>query len=347
VALGKRQVEALARTAAVDVEAFYAARRRPPCPDRILGLQCDGKGIVMRPGSLRPGTAAQAAKASARLSTRLSPGEKHGRKRMAEIVAVYDLNPAPRTAEDIIPTRGRGSQHGGPARRPGPTVTGKWLAANVTDDIPAVIATMFDEAERRDPHHQRTWVALVDGNRQQIAAIAEQADTRGVAVTIVIDFVHVLEYLWKAAWTFFYPGDPDAETWVADHARTILTGRAVDAAATIRHQADTAGFGGNERTGADQAVAYLTRKAPYLNYATALANGWQIATGIIEGAARFLIKDRMDITGARWTVPGAEAVLRLRAVIANGDFNEYWQWHQQQELCRNHLDHYQQLDLAA
>ena len=226
-------------------------------------------------------------------------------------------------------------------------MTGKWLAANLTDDIPAVIAAMFDEAERRDPAHERSWVALVDGNRQQIDTIREQATARGVTVTIVIDFVHVLEYLWKAAWTFFYPGDHDAETWVADRARTVLTGRAVDAAATIRHQADEAGFRGRERAGADEAAAYLTRKAPYLDYATALASGWQIATGIIEGAARHLIKDRMDITGARWSTPGAEAVLRLRAVIANGDFDEYWQWHQQQELRRNHLDRYQELDLAA
>jgi hypothetical protein len=342
VRLGKRQVEGLARAAAVDTEAFYAARRPHPRPDRVLGLQADGKGIVMRPDSLRPGTAARAERASAKLATRLSPGEKHGRKRMAEIVAVYDLEPAPRTVADIIPTRRRPSQ-----ARPGPVVTGKWLAANLTDDIPAVIAAMFDEAERRDPAHERTWVALVDGNRQQIDTIREQAATRGVTVTIVIDFVHVLEYLWKAAWTFFYPGDRDAETWVADRARTVLAGRAVDAAATIRYEADEAGFRGRERAGADEAAAYLTRKAPYLDYATALASGWQIATGIIEGAARHLIKDRMDITGARWSTPGAQAVLRLRAVIANGDLDEYWQYHQQQELRRNHLDRYQELDLVA
>jgi hypothetical protein len=344
VRIGKRQVQDLAQAAAVDSDAFYPARRRPPCPDQVLGLQADGKGIVMLPGSLRPGTAKLAAKTSPRLATRLSPGEKHGRKRMAELVAVYDLEPVPRTAEDIIPaTRQRRRSRS----RTGPKVTGKWLAANITDDIPTVIAAMFDQAERRDPAHERTWVALVDGNRQQIDAIRDQAVARGVTVTIVIDFVHVLEYIWKAAWTFFYPGDPDAQTWVAGHARTILAGRAVDAAATIRHQADTGGFRDRERTGADEAVAYLTRKAPHLDYATALARGWQIATGIIEGAARFLIKDRMDITGARWTTPGAEAVLHLRALIANGDFDEYWQWHQQQELRRNHLDHYQQLDLAA
>jgi hypothetical protein len=350
VRLGKRQVENLARHAAADVDAFYTARRPEPCPALVLGLQCDGKGIVMRPGHLRPGTAKAAAKASTKQSTRLSPGEKRGRKRMAEIVAVYDLAPEPRTIDDIIAARTatrQGNRQAKKTRKPGPVVTGKWLHANVIDDIPTVVATMFDEAERRDPDHERTWAALVDGNNQQIDAITAQAAARGVTVTILIDFVHVLEYLWTAAWTFFSPGDPDAEDWVAGHARTVLAGRAVDAAATITHQADTGRFRGTERTGADEACAYLRRKAPYLTYPTALANGWQIATGIIEGAARFLIKDRMDITGARWTVAGAEAVLRLRAVIANGDFDDYWRWHQQQELRRNHLDHYQHLDLAA
>ena len=348
VALGKRQVEGLAARAAVDVDGFYAARAAERCPDAVLGLQCDGKGIVMRPGHLRPATAKAAAKSAAKLATRLSPGEKHGRKRMAEVVAVYDLKPAPRTVEDVIPTRATTSaRQDNPAARPPPAVSGKWLHANVIDDIPAVISAMFDEAERRDPDHQRTWVALIDGNNQQIDTIRDQAQARGVTLTILIDFVHVLEYLWKAAWTLYFPGDRDAEVWVADRARTILTGRAIDAAATIAQQADAAGFRGSERTGADEAVTYLTRKAPYLDYATALTNGWQIATGIIEGAARFLIKDRMDITGARWTTPGAQTILNLRAVIANGDFDTYWQYHQQQELRRNHLDHYQQLDLAA
>ena len=192
----------------MDTEAFYAARRPLPRPDRVLGLQADGKGIVMRPDSLRPGTAARAERASAKLATRLSPGEKHGRKRMAEIVAVYDLDPAPRTVADIIPPAQpppEQSQQDKPARRPAPVVTGKWLAANLTDDIPTVIAAMFDEAERRDPAHERTWVALVDGNRQQIDTIRDQATARGVTVTVVIDFVHVLEYLSAPRGALLYP----------------------------------------------------------------------------------------------------------------------------------------------
>ncbi|MGH3755172.1 MAG: hypothetical protein ACRDRP_21265 [Pseudonocardiaceae bacterium] len=163
----------------------------------------------------------------------------------------------------------------------------------------------------------------------------------------MIDFVHVPDYLCKAAWTFSYPGDRDAGGWAADQAHTILTGRAADAATTIRHQANEAGFRGRERASASDAATCLTRKAPCLDYATTLASSWQIATGIIEGAARFLIKDPMDITSARWSTPGAQAIRRLRAVIANGDPDEYRQYHQQQELRRNHPDRHQELDLTA
>ena len=349
VRVGKRQVEQLARAASVDVDAFYTARRPTTCPDEpVLVLQADGKGIVMRPDGLREATARTAAAARSRLATRLSPGEKRGRKRMAEIGAVHDLTPAPRTVDDIIASPSRPGRHGrSRARRQGPVATGKWLTASITDDIPSVVAAVFDEAERRDPAHTRTWVALVDGNLQQITAIADQAAARGVTVTIVLDFVHVLEYLWKAAWTFFYPGDPDAETWVAAHARTILTGRAADVAAAITHQADQGRFTGDERKGVDTAVGYLTSKNAYLDYATALQHGWPIATGVIEGACRHLVKDRMDITGARWSLPGAEAILKLRAMISNGDFDTYWTWHQQQQHHRNHITRYQELDLAA
>jgi hypothetical protein len=152
---------------------------------------------------------------------------------------------------------------------------------------------------------------------------------------------------WKAAWTFFYPGDPDAETWVATHARGILHGHAADVAAAITRQADLGRFTGTERKGADAAAGYLTSKRDYLDYPTALERGWPIATGVIEGACRHLIKDRMDVTGARWSLPGAEAILKLRALISNGDFDDYWTWHQQQEHHRNHISRYQDLDLAA
>lgn len=351
VRLGKRQLEQLAQSAAVDVPGFYAQIERETCPDTdILVLTFDGKGVVMRPGALRAATA-KAAKAAGRgkLATRLSPGEKNGRKRMAEIAGVYDITPEPRTAAEIItrPTKDRSGKPG-PGEKKRPRARGKWLTASVTDDIPAVVAAGFDEAARRDPDHRRPWVALVDGNTTQFEAIKAEAARRTVTVTIVVDFVHVLEYLWKAAWSFFDTGDPDAETWVADQATKILEGKATGVAAGIRRRATRFGYSTAERKNADTAADYLTRKKPYLDYHKALAEGWPIATGVIEGACRHIVKDRMDITGARWGLTGAEAVLTLRAILANGDFHDYWAYHLEQEHNRIYLPQYQQtFELAA
>jgi len=94
------------------------------------------------------------------------------------------------------------------------------------------------------------------------------------------------------------------------------------------------------RAGADTCAAYLTNKRAHLNYPTALARGWPIATGVIEGACRHLVKDRMDLTGARWGLHGAEAILKLRALRSNGDLDEYWHYHLAQERQRVHQTRY-------
>jgi hypothetical protein len=332
---GKRQIQDLAARAAADVDDFYQTRTPPAdAGTDILGLSADGKGIVMSPKALREPTA-KAAK-SRKLSTRLSPGEKTGRKRMAEVGAVFDATAAPRTPADVMtaPGQPRGE------RTPGPKARNKWLTASVSDDAAQVITAVFDEAERRDPGHARTWVALVDGNNHQINRIRAEARHRKITVPIVIDFIHVIEYLWKAAWCFFPTGDPKAETWVTGHATAILSGNASTVAAAIRRKATYHGLDPGTRKPADTCATYLLNKKKHLDYPTALAQGWPIATGVIEGACRHLVADRMDITGARWGLTNAEAVLKLRAVTSNGDFNDYWTYHLSQEQQRVHNARY-------
>jgi hypothetical protein len=209
-------------------------------------------------------------------------------------------------------------------------------------DAASVVAQIFAEADRRDPDHDRTWVALVDGNNHQIDRITAEAHARAVPITIVIDFIHVLEYIWKAAWCFHHEGDPAAEEWVRHQARAVLDGKATRVAGAIRRAATIAGLHDAQRAGADACAVYLTNKARYLDYPTALASGWPIATGVIEGACRHLVKDRMDLTGARWGLPGAEAILKLRAIRSNGDFDDYWHYHLTQERHRVHESRYAQ-----
>ena len=343
VRVGKRQIEQLAERTAADVDAFYTAHTQVTsgAPGDAVVLQFDAKGIVMRPESLREATARQAS--SRKLGSRLSRGEKRYRKRMAEVAAVYDLTPQPRTINDILPDTDTNGEHdsdsGGGGR---PAVAGKWLHASVTDDAATVIAAGFTEADRRDPDRQRDWVALVDGNTHQIERIRAEAKTRKITVPIIIDFIHVIEYIWKAAWCFHTEGDPATQTWVRTQARQVLAGRAGIVAAAIRRKATYHGLDPGKRKNADICAAYLLAKKPYLDYPTALNKGWPIATGVIEGACRHLVKDRMDITGARWSLDGAETILKLRTLISNGDFDQYWTWHLQQEHQRIHKNRYRE-----
>ncbi len=333
--VGKRQVEQLAQHAAVDFQEFYemSPRQRTAVGDVVV-LSADGKGIVMRPDALRPATAA--ANASAKLVTRLSKGEKRNRKRMAEVASVYEVTPVPRTPLDIMVGD---ESHDDDSPSP-PKAKNKWLTASVVDDAATVLAQLFDEAERRDPSHRRTWVALVDGNNHQIDRIETESLERKVDVTIIIDFIHVLEYLWGAAWSFFNEGDNAAERWVKDKANAVLEGKASTVAASITRKATRLGLDTGERKNVDTCANYLLAKRDHLDYPTALERGWPIATGIIEGACRFLVKDRLDITGARWGLEGAESVLKLRALRSNVDFERYWNVHLDRERQRVHESRY-------
>jgi hypothetical protein len=346
VRIGKRQIEQLARRAAADFESFYAGRRRPAragAPGDVLVVEAGAKGVMMRPGSLRPAAARHAAKTVPKQQGRLSRGEVRTRKRMAEVGAVFDLTPVPRTADDILPGPGAAT-----AATDAPHAAGKWLTASVAADAAQVVAAVFAEAGRRDPRHHRTWIALADGNKDQITAIRAEAAAHGIDIPIIIDLIHVTEYLWDAAWCFHPEASPDAARWVRQHTRAILDGRATETAAAIRTQAAaTENLSQNKRNIAAKAARYLENKAPYLDYPTALANGWPISTGVIEGACRHLVKDRMAITGARWTTHGAEAILKLRAIRANGDWDTYWHWHLHQQHQRTYHNHRNSYHLAA
>ena len=143
------------------------------------------------------------------MRTRLTAGEKPNRKRMATLACVYDAEPAPRRSHDVIAPPG--GRHGHRKLRPGPKARAKWLAGSVEHDPAEVIAAAFDQAEARDPARQRTWIVLVDGAEHQLGLIRAEAARCGITISILIDLIHVLEYIWKAGWSLHTAGDPAAE----------------------------------------------------------------------------------------------------------------------------------------
>ena len=324
----KRQTEQLSRAISVDFDAYYA-RQPMEAVTGLLVMSVDGKGVVMRHQDQREATRKAAEKSKRKLKTRLSRGEKRNRKRMATVASVYEVDPHQRTAEQIM-----GLDE---AERIRPKVRNKRVWASLRQSPAEVIAQLFAEAQRRDPQHERTWLVLVDGQEAQLGEV-EDAIARHRSDTVVIqDFVHALEYLWKAAYCFHDDGTEEAEAWVQTHALALLKGKVSDVAAGMRRSATRKGLSQEAREPVDKCADYLLKNKARFDYATALANGWPIATGIIEGACRHLVKDRMDLTGARWSLEGAEAVLRLRALRASGDFEYYMAFHRRQERKRNYV----------
>ncbi|MEU2624941.1 ISKra4 family transposase [Streptomyces sp. NPDC007157] len=332
--LGKRRLKELVVASAVDIAAYYTAKIPTPCTREMpLVIQIDGKGVVMRPEALREATRRAAAKsAAAGRRGRLAPGEKPDRKRMATVACVFDAVPAPRRPHDIVHPPGGRSKTRPP--RQGPKAKRKWCTASVIRPPEQVVADAFAQAASRDPQCLRDWIVLVDGARHQLDLIQDEAARRGIHLNILLDFVHVAEYTWTAAHAFHPVGSREAETWAADKLTAILAGQAGRAATEMTAQAAAEQLSATRRDAVTTCARYLTGHLDQLHYDTALAAGWPIATGAVEGACRHLIADRLDITGARWGLDGAEAVLQLRALITNGDFEDYWIFHTAREHQR-------------
>ena len=225
--------------AAQDFEAFYDTERCATHTEvqgtsNVLVISVDGKGVPMRKADLRTGTrqAAEAQPPPTRHHRR-KPGERAHTKRMATVAAVYTIAPWIRTPEEIV--RELQPTHAVVSARPHPEAKRVW--ASLAQPPAEVIDHAFEEAQRRDPQHTKQWVALVDGNPTQLGLLSAAAAAYGISLCIVLDLIHVLQYLWKAAWALHPAGTPDAETWVTTRLAQLLCGRSHHVATSIRRTA--------------------------------------------------------------------------------------------------------------
>ena len=326
----KRQIEEIVMRSAQDFDAFYKMRQGDVSVGNnsgsIMAMSVDGKGVVMRMQDLRKQTRKAAMKRKHKMSARLSKGEKKNAKRMATVAAVYTIEPFVRKPEDVVP-----QNNAVRVERPRPRPEQKRVWASLEKTPEEVIKKAFEEAGCRDPAHQKHWVALVDGNKHQIRVLRRLAKNKGHDLTIIVDIIHVIEYLWDAGRAFYPKAGEELENWVGVRILEILRGKAGYVAGGMRRSATLRNFGSADRKPVDRCANYLLNHTPYLKYNHYLAQGFPIATGVIEGACRHLVKDRMEVTGARWSLAGAEAVLRLRALRSSHDFDEYWTFYEAQE----------------
>jgi hypothetical protein len=310
-----RSVEQMSRHMAADVPAFQAKQPLPPAAasGHLLVASADHKGVPMVPRD-RPAAA------------REEDSEHPGVKRAACAGAVYTIAPFARTPEDVVDEVRRQARA---ADRPSPQ--GKVVWAEMRQEVDGVAASGRDvvlanicaELDRRDPTGTQPVLVLCDGERGLWTAFRAMLSRPLVAI---LDLWHVLTYLWLAAKVFH--GSPQArEGFVSTRLRLLLAGKVASVLKGLKQMATQQGLSGEKKRTLAKVVGYLERNRAHLHYDDYLRLGYPIGSGVIEGACRHVIKDRMERTGMLWTMAGASALLRLRVVQTNGHwdaYQEYW-----------------------
>jgi hypothetical protein len=344
--LAKRPIEDIVRRSAKDFLAFYEARQWTPASQCDTGplmvLSFDQKGIVVRPNELRPATRRIAARQRPRLrAIQNRDGKKHwhGKKRMASVAAVHTIEPDVRSPRDIV--RGLRRLKPVPANRQRtvrPQMKRLW--ATIQRDPRELIEDAFTEAQKRDPDQRKTWVVLIDGDPDLERWVRATARRRQLKVTLGLDIIHVLQYLWRAGEALCRATGENVEQWLLPRLEKVLAGEISDVIAGLRRSATRRKLGKTDRGPVDLCARYCLKRKKMMRYGELLRIGAPVSTGVIEGGCKHLIGDRMDLCGARWSLEGAEAILQLRATAISGDFEEYWAYHERADYQRNHALNY-------
>ena len=327
VRVSKRSAEQVVQQAAVDFAAYYqqyqASQPEQTGPIVVTGIDCKGVPMIKPEETLR--------------KARRGKGDKKHKKRMATVATVRTQQPRVRTAEEVVESlfRATPKEKQPRVRRKTPLpAEHKRVWANLLQGKDEVIASVVEEVKRVDPTGSKTHVALCDGERALQKRILPALQAVVPAVVLILDLMHAVEKLWKVAHCLYAEGSEEATAWVRKQTLRILEGDVSQVIKGMRHSATKRGLKGAKRETVDKVAAYLRRNRKYMKYDEYLRQGLPIASGCVEGACKNLIKDRMERSGMRWSLQGAEAMIQLRSLYLSGDLDDYWDFHLQQEQRR-------------
>ena len=318
--------EDLNREQASDVEVFQNHLLVPEAATEgpLLVVTADCKGVPLVRKALPPEKTTDTA-LPALANPRRGKGEKANKKKMAAVGAVYTIEPFVRTADDVIDEVMRKKAR---ERRPSPE--NKRVRAELLVGKVALFLWLADEVIRRNPEGGKPVIFLSDGER---ALQDRQSEYLPENTVCILDLFHVMERLWKVAWCLFEEKTQkrEAHQWVEERLKRLLEGKVDSVIRGMRYQATQRGLKGPKRKTVEDAAEYFEGNRARMRYDEYLAAGYPIGSGVVEGACRHLVKDRMERTGMRWLPSGAQAMLDLRATYLNGDWDAFWNFHVLQE----------------
>lgn len=307
-----RTLEHMNRCLAEQATSFEDDRGPPPAAEEgaVLVVTADGKGVPMR----RP--------LQERVrGRRRGKGEKANKKQMAYVGAVYSIERWVRTCEDVV---GELRRQEAAAGRPRPQHKRVWTEMTPADGPPgrgrdALFEWLADGVDQRNPQADRPVVCLFDGERW----LWEKCRACFPDAIAILDLFHVLEKLWLAAHCFHTEGSAAAAAFVTDRLRMLLEGRVGYMMGGLRQMSTKHQVDGAKARTLQSVLGYFENNRDHMRYDSYLAAGYPIGSGVAEGACRHVVKDRMEGSGMRWTLEGAQAMLDLRAIYLNDDWDAF------------------------
>ena len=311
-----RSLESVLGDLCDEAHRFYEEKAPPEVsPEALVTVATvDKKGVVIRKSCADQGDPRAPAP---------NP-DKPGKKKMATVISTYVTPRHVRSPEDLLKEM---SNQGSPDSRPKPQNKLTW--GSLTDGPEKSVARLKKAVDRRLPPGNNL-VCVLDGERSLWSLVYKYFPT----AFFVLDIFHVLEHLGKAALCFHDEGSPQARQFVTERLRTLLEGRAGRLIGGLKQMLTKQSLSNAKKHTLGQVIGYLERNRKHMRYEICLAKGYPIGSGVIEGACRNLINDRLELTGMSWTIMGAESVMRLRAVHINKDWDPFWKRWRQSERRR-------------
>src|SRR5271157_403101 len=292
--------EDLNREQASDVEVFQDNLPVPAPEDEgpLMVVTADCKGVPLVRKAVQEideprGPSGSSGHGRSSGCRRRGKGEKANKKQMAAVGAVYTIKPFVRTADDVIEEVMREK-----ARQRRPSPQNKRVRAELLVGKVALFLWLAQETIRRNPQGIKPVIFLSDGER---ALHDRQSEYLPENTICILDLFHVLERLWKAAWCFFEEKTQkrEAHQWVEERLKRLLEGKVDSVIRGLRYQTTQRGLKGQKRKTVLDAAGYYARNRDRMKYDEYLAAGYPIGSGVVEGACRHLVKDRLERTGMR------------------------------------------------
>ena len=322
--------EVINRESANSYDEFYQ-NKELPTPDsegeiQVIGF--DGKGV--------PVIKSEAAK----IQSRLGKGEKRQKKKEAIVGVSYTIDPKVCTpeevAENLVYPEEAGEKREAEKKQgvKSPQVRAKNIRRIASLERPKqeVMEEIIRDAKSRDPDNQRVLIAVMDG------ALCLWTLLTSLLVEVkwvgILDIIHVTEYLWEVGNALHGEKTPEAQKWVYEHLLAILQGRVGRVIGGLKQIQSKRKLKASQRKALKRTISYFENHRKWMRYDEYLATGYPIGSGVVESTCGHTVKKRMEGTGRRWSIEGAESTLLLRSVYTSDDWDAYWEAHRTMERKR-------------